>query len=194
MLTDKNLLGQGVCGPTNAPSLTGQLANFRVWKTQRTAQQIRDAMFKKLNGDEPGLVGLWNFDDPANPGRDSSPGTHHGKRIGQATVTNVALPGLVVFVMITDASGQPDRRIPANATGEYAFTMAPAARCELFVTDGELSAYRLGFQLGGDWQSAASRIDNPQGVTRSTARGSSTALPNTIRRDRRLAVCATGES
>jgi PAS domain S-box-containing protein len=156
---DKNWLGRDVCAPTNGASLTGQLANFRVWETQRTAEQIRGAMFQKLNGDEPGLFGLWKFDDPANPGRDASPGAHHGKLIGQATVTNATLP-MIVFGNITDAggkplanasvevheSGQPDRRITPNAAGEYAFTMAPAARCDLFVTTGELSAYRLGFQ------------------------------------------------
>ena len=162
---DKNWLGRDVCAPTNEASPTGQLANFRVWKTQRTAEQIRDAMFQKLNGDEPGLFGLWNFDDPVNPGRDASPGAHHGKLIGQASVTNAALP-VIVSGIITDASGKPlanarveiheagqtDRRVTPNAAGEYAFTMAAAVRCDLFVTTGELSAYRLGFQLTAEPQ------------------------------------------
>ncbi len=167
---DKNWVGRDIgTGPSDR-TLAGQLANFRVWKTQRTAGQVRDAMFQKLTGDEPGLFGLWNFDDPANPGRDSSPGAHHAKLIGQGTVTNAALPSVIVSGNITDASGkplanasvevheagQPDRRIPANAVGEYAVTMSPAARCDLFVTTGKVSAYRLGFRPGGE---GAQRLD-----------------------------------
>ena len=93
-------------------------------------EQLRDAMLKKLTGTEPGLFGLWNFDDPAQPGRDASPGAHHGKLMGHATVTNAALP-VIVFGKITDGSGkslanasievhqpsQPDRRVSVNDAG-----------------------------------------------------------------------------
>src|SRR5439155_5323671 len=110
-------------------------------------------------GREPSLVGLWNFDDPANPGRDVSPGAHHGKLIGQATIVKAALPA-IVYGTIIDASGkrlananveihqpgQLDRRVTANTAGEYAFTVSSPARCGLFVTTGKLSAYRIGFQ------------------------------------------------
>ncbi|MSU62494.1 MAG: response regulator [Pedosphaera sp.] len=137
----------------------GQIDELRVWDVGRTELQIHENMTKRMVGNEPGLVGLWNFDDPANPGRDASPGAHHGKLIGQATVTNVALP-LILSGNITDAAGkalagstveihqagQPDRRVTPNAAGEYAFTISSAARCDVFVTSGELSAYRLGFQ------------------------------------------------
>ncbi len=34
----------------------------------------------------------------------------------------------------------------ANDAGDYAFTIFPGERCDLFVTNGKLSAYRLGFQ------------------------------------------------
>src|ERR1051326_8344907 len=40
----------------------GQLAEFRVWKTRRTAGEIRENMFRRLTGSEPGLAGLWNFE------------------------------------------------------------------------------------------------------------------------------------
>ncbi len=151
-------LGRSVI-PAFLANLRGEMDEVRLWRTVRTPEQIRENMGRRLTGSEEGLVGLWNFDDPANPGRDASPGAHHGKLIGQATVTNAALP-VTVFGKITDADGKPlanasveihqsgqlDRRIPATAAGEYAFTMAPAARCDLFVSNGELSAYRLGFQ------------------------------------------------
>src|SRR6266516_2547326 len=163
----KNFLGACTTrDPGPQPSdLHGQLDEFRVWRVQRTAEQIRENMHRTLTGSEPGLIGLWNFDDPANPGRDVSPGAHHGKLIGQATIVKAALPAMV-YGKITDASGKPlananveihqpgqlDRRVTANAAGEYAFTVFPSERCDLFVTTGKLSAYRLGFRPPGESQ------------------------------------------
>ena len=197
---------------TDAP-FHGQIDEFRVWKVQRTAEQIRETMPKKLNGDEPGLFGLWNFDDPTSPGRDASPGAHHGKLMGHALTTNAALPAMV-FGKITDASGkplanasvevhesgQPDRRIPANAVGEYAFTISSIAHCDLFVTTGELSAYRLGFQPTDesqrrlDWvltEAGASaavssrRAEAPNRVLRLTGTNSFVELPANLLDDAR---------
>ena len=155
----------GLPALAGAASLRGEMDEVRLWRTARTPEQIRENIGRKLTGSEEGLVGLWNFDDPANPGRDASPGAHHGKLIGQATVTNAALP-VIVSGTITDAAGksltnarveihqagQPDRRVTANAAGEYAFTMSPAERCDLFVTTANRSAYRLGFQSTGESQ------------------------------------------
>ena len=80
-----------------------------------------------------------------------------------------------------------------NDAGEYAFTMAPAARCDLFVTTGELSAYRLGFQPNGepqqrfDWvlteagAAAASVNSAPtSGVLNLPGDGSYATLPSNI--------------
>jgi len=64
----------------------GELTEVRVWKTARTREQIRENLAKKLTGSEPGLAALWNFDDPANPGRDASPNRHDGKLMGNARV------------------------------------------------------------------------------------------------------------
>jgi hypothetical protein len=133
-------------------------------------------------------VGLWNFDDPADPGHDSSPGAHPGKLIGQATVTNVELP-VIVFGKITDAAGgmvggatvevhQPgreDQRVTSNEAGEYAFTVSPSAHCDLFVTTGTLSAYRLGFQPSGEGRQ---QLDWTLAQTQGTA--SATQSSNTI--------------
>src|SRR5262249_23338380 len=153
-----NLLG--ICPTSQRQNgLPGQLDEFRVWKTRRTQEQIRDNMLRHLTGSEPDLFGLWNFDDPANPGRDASPGAHHGKLMGQAMVTNGTLP-VIVSGTVSDANGKAlpsatvevhqagheDRRVSANDSGEYAFTIFPSERCDLFATTGKLSAYRLGFQ------------------------------------------------
>ena len=76
----ENRLGAG--GGVSA--LHGELDEVRVWKVSRTVEQIRENLLKRLTGSEPGLIGLWNFDDSANPGRDGSPNHHDGKLMGNA--------------------------------------------------------------------------------------------------------------
>lgn len=41
----------------------GDIDEVRVWKTPRSAEEIRAAMHLSLAGDEPGLVGYWRFDE-----------------------------------------------------------------------------------------------------------------------------------
>lgn len=141
----------------------GEMDEVRLWRVARTPEQIRENVERRLTGNEDGLVALWNFDDPANPGRDASPGAHHGTLMGQAAVATVALP-VIVSGTVTDATGkrlanasvelhqagQPDQRVTANDAGEYALTMLPTERGDWFATDGERSSYRLGFQPSGE--------------------------------------------
>ncbi|MEO7318197.1 MAG: LamG-like jellyroll fold domain-containing protein, partial [Chthoniobacteraceae bacterium] len=96
------------------PLLRGGIDEFRVWQVARSAEQIRENLAKKLTGSEPGVVGLWNFDDPANPGRDASPNHHDGKLMGNARVVAASAGGSVgvtatVSGRITDAAGKPVR-------------------------------------------------------------------------------------
>src|SRR5204863_1542400 len=72
--------------------LNGQLDEVRVWSVLRTENEIRDGMFRKLTGREPGLVGLWNFDDPNLPGRDTATNGHHGQLVGDAKTVAAELP------------------------------------------------------------------------------------------------------
>jgi PAS domain S-box-containing protein len=147
----------------NARQLIGQIDELCVWKTARTAAEIHSDMLTKLTGREPGLIGFWNFDDPANPGKDSSTNGFDGRLIGTAQTVAQDLP-VVVRGRITDASGRglnnayvevrrangETSRSPAYADGNYAFTIQPSERDDLFATDGERSAYRLGFQPNGE--------------------------------------------
>lgn len=75
-------------------TFNGQVDELRVWNIARSADQIRETMNRALTGNEPNLAALWNFDDPAQPGKDASPSGHHGKPIGTATTVpvNRALP------------------------------------------------------------------------------------------------------
>ena len=41
----------------------GMLDELRIWNVTRTVQQLQDTMFKPLRGNEPGLVGYWDFNE-----------------------------------------------------------------------------------------------------------------------------------
>ena len=141
----------------------GQMDEVRVWKGVRSEAQIRENMAAHLTGREPGLIGLWNFDDPANPAKDSSTNGLHGKFSGQAQAVPQILP-VMVMGRITDAAGRAltnayvevrlangeTYKSMSNPDGNYAFTLGLSERCDLFATDGERSAYRLGFQPSGE--------------------------------------------
>jgi len=43
--------------------LRGEIDDLRIWSRARSEAQIADSMHVKLAGDEPGLVGYWDFDD-----------------------------------------------------------------------------------------------------------------------------------
>ena len=141
----------------------GELDEVHLWNTARTAEEVRGDMSTRLTGREPGLVGIWNFDDPTYPGKDSSGRGADGKLVGAAQTVVETLP-VVVTGRITDGSGRGltnayvevrradgvTSRVPTNADGIYAFTIQLSERADLFATDGEHSGYRPGFQPNGE--------------------------------------------
>src|SRR5262249_24235336 len=176
----------GACVHRSEPNMgddfQGSMDEVRIWRTARTPAQIRENIGRRLTGREPGLIGFWNFDDPANPGRDGSPGAHSATFIGQATLTKATLPTLVLGTVKDNAgrrlpgatveahqTGYGDRHVTTDEAGEYALTIAPGERCDLFATTGKLSAYRLGFQVSNesqqrlDWTLAETQIGSGAG-------------------------------
>jgi signal transduction histidine kinase/ligand-binding sensor domain-containing protein/CheY-like chemotaxis protein len=90
----RNLLGRSIMDNAGSPSsdLNGQMDEVRIWKGERTAAEIRENLSRKLSGVEPGLIALYSFDDPAQPGKDSSPNQFHGRLIGDAKVVPETVP------------------------------------------------------------------------------------------------------
>ncbi|MEY2409881.1 MAG: hypothetical protein QOF48_2551, partial [Verrucomicrobiota bacterium] len=128
--------------------LLGELDEVRVWSAARTAEQIRANMFRRLKGDEQDLVGLWNFDDPANPGRDSSRQQAHSDVYGHATTEESSSPyfgsrpafvsGATVDVDGRDIPGPVE--IIAEQDGEIVQKMVTdqAGRYRFFVYDTDV--------------------------------------------------------
>src|SRR6185436_1769425 len=100
--------------PNPAGMLDGELDEVRVWSVARTESEIGETMFQKLTGREPGLAGLWNFDDVNSPGRDASTNAHHGQLMADAKTAAEELPTLTTLKQptllegrITDSEGSP---------------------------------------------------------------------------------------
>jgi hypothetical protein len=61
---------------TPANGYRGELNDLRVWRGERTAEQIREDMYRELAGSETGLVGYWTFN--AGSGLTAADATGHG--------------------------------------------------------------------------------------------------------------------
>ena len=62
----------------------GFIDEVRIWNYARTQEEIQATMNITLNGDEPGLVGYWNFDD--GTANDLSPNGNNGTLMGDAQI------------------------------------------------------------------------------------------------------------
>ena len=111
-------LGQTVTDGVDDTPFDGELAEVRVWKTARSLEQIRDHMAKPLTGKEEGLAALWNFDDPANPGRDASPNHYDGKLMVNA---RVGFPSVVAAAVHSPPpfGGPSNRALDLDGKGSY---------------------------------------------------------------------------
>ena len=70
----------------------GQIDEVRLWNVARTEEQIRDTMFGTLHGDEPGLVGYWQFEGEGEKAIDATKNGHHGEMFGDAKRVAMELP------------------------------------------------------------------------------------------------------
>jgi len=92
----------------------GEMDEVRVWAAARSTEQIQSNLFQRLTGREEGLAGLWNFDDPEQPGRDATVNHLHGSLKETARIhpvpspkdADVQLPA-VVSGKVLDAKGDP---------------------------------------------------------------------------------------
>jgi signal transduction histidine kinase/ligand-binding sensor domain-containing protein len=142
------------------------MTEIHLWDGEGTEAQIRENMFKSLTGGEPGLVALWNFNDPGQPGKDSSANAHHGTLVGQARVVNAPGPessGLklptILFGRVRDGLGGPvtnatirvmdhEAEVATNASGSngtYSIILrAEHDTLDVVASAGELGAWVLG--------------------------------------------------
>ena len=83
-VSQTNYFGRGTTQNPNDQDFHGQMDEIRVWNHRRSEAQIREYMRKRLKGNEPGLAGLWNFDD--GTAQDKSGRGNDGKLVGNARI------------------------------------------------------------------------------------------------------------
>ncbi len=88
----------------------GKLDELRIWNHERTPNQIRRNMQRRLSGDETGLVLLLNFDDPVDPGMNAANPALNGIVNGSPETMPAELPSLKTKTISVEeplASGEP---------------------------------------------------------------------------------------
>jgi PAS domain S-box-containing protein len=135
----RNFLGRDVMRTITSaavnPDLNGQMAEVRLWAGERTPGQLRENLFVRLSGREPGLLALWNFAD--GTANDATTNGHHGILRGNARIVSVPHPGaagasrlaLPTFVagVVTDAAGKlnPDAVVRVEQEGREVARIRP---------------------------------------------------------------------
>jgi cell division septation protein DedD len=73
----------------------GIIDEVRIWNVPRTQQQIQEDMYRQLAGNEPGLVGYWNFNEGEGQiAHDLTANGNHG-RLGSSTSVDSSDPAWV---------------------------------------------------------------------------------------------------
>jgi signal transduction histidine kinase/ligand-binding sensor domain-containing protein/CheY-like chemotaxis protein len=123
-------------------------------------------MFRRITGAEEGLLALWNFSDPSQPGKDASLHGRNGQLMGNARVVEAARPTATELIRptilvgkVTDESGRPvanaQVRIEQDETelgssnsgtnGSYILALRPNGRpYDIRASLGEKAAWHLG--------------------------------------------------
>ncbi|MFM7577405.1 MAG: LamG-like jellyroll fold domain-containing protein, partial [Microcystaceae cyanobacterium] len=67
----------------------GSLDELQIWNKARSEEEIRSDMNRRLNGNEPGLMGYWQF--TGGIAKDYSPNGYHGQIFGQPSIVASAI-------------------------------------------------------------------------------------------------------
>lgn len=132
-------LGERVTDADPPVAFQGDIDEVRVWSRALSGEEIRAAMTSPLSGNEPGLVGLWNFDgDDGSVVTDRTSGRHDGRIIGGQTIQGafprIAVPVLPISGIVAGADATPQSGavvvvtdggrvrniVTTNRKGEYA--------------------------------------------------------------------------
>jgi hypothetical protein len=100
----------------------GLIDAVRIWNIARTQEEIKATMNITLSGDDPGLVGYWNFDD--GTAKDLSPFGNHGELKGDAKIVESDLAIAPIFV-------QPQSIIPQTVNESFTWGIEVATSADL---------------------------------------------------------------
>ncbi len=181
---DHNYLGRNnwKASDSRVEDFEGAMDEVRVWVTQRTEQEIRENMFKRLTGQEDGLAGLWNFDNLAGAGRDSTPNHFDAELQGDTRIALETIPSgddlgnpTVLFGRVTDEKGdllmnasvtleqegQPAKQTRVDNKGEFRFLVSQTnSPCSMSARSSSTEGKQLGLYLTNQvFRSGETRLD-----------------------------------
>ena len=175
-----NLLGRGLArGPTDR-DFRGEIDEVRVWDHARSLAQIRDHMFKRLNGTEEGLTHLWSFDD--GTAKDSGPQAHHGKLIGKARISNTDLDLALVPPPVPVAAAAPPVTVVATAATNLATAPAVTTPIHVAVTAPANNSNVAAWWIAGSLVSLVAMLGCLMMMLRRSGIGAPKLLPGTEQR------------
>jgi uncharacterized protein len=76
--------GHNTEGLPKPQNWNGIIYNVTIWEVAKTGAQVKDLMYKKLNGDEEGLVACWYIDEGSGTTVKDITGKHNGTIIGSS--------------------------------------------------------------------------------------------------------------
>ena len=182
----------------------GALDEVRVWSVARTAGEIRAAMARRLNGDEPGLEALWNFDGGCAETaqvRDATPHRSHGELHGDAHCAEAELPatvsaprrltghvlgpkgkGLPALIEVRlFRDGQWVGSAPTDTSGAFVFNLFHEGTYDLFAASDQLTGWRLGLAAPpGDEHGVDLRLGRRGGIVGTILAHDGTPLPGVV--------------
>ncbi len=108
--SDRFLLGRGSWDIASDRTLRGAIAEFRVWNTARTAEEISAGYLERVGKSTPGLLGRWSLDGPSGvspDGRDVPPiPENYFQPLKLPAPDRLAHPAIISGT-VTDPDGKP---------------------------------------------------------------------------------------
>jgi len=99
------LIGANQFGINTIENFSGLIDEVRVWNVARTQAQIYQDMHNQLRGDEPGLIGYWNFNEGSGTSAfDQSVYGNNGSLQGGVTWIASSAP-VLSWLTVTPSSG-----------------------------------------------------------------------------------------
>lgn len=110
-----------ITSPTTSQFYNGEIDEFRIWNLARTVNQIQDSGSIPINGNEPGLVAYYNFNQGVQSGNNSGLNylTDNASNSLDGTLNNFVLNGNTsnwVSSLCVVVPNVPDTTTPADTT------------------------------------------------------------------------------
>ncbi len=136
------VIHDGASPATTGNSFVGLMAEARMWNTIRTEAQIRENMHRRLQGNEPGLIGYWPLNEGAGTALyDRTPANNHGTLVGASRTSTDLVIG---FILANPETGS--RRFINGSTAAVVECTTHADYTHVQITEGSTPPDPLGWE------------------------------------------------